>query len=66
LGLGTLALVKGDAAQAIVLLERGLALGRTLKLPLAVPPFASALGAAYSLSGRASDAIPLLECPGSS
>ena len=61
LGLGTLALVKGDAAQAIVLLERGLVLGRTLKLPLAVPPFASALGAAYSLSGRASDAIPLLE-----
>ncbi len=60
-GLGTLTLLKGDVAQAVALLERGLALCRSLKVPLAFPPLASSLGAAYSLSGRSSDAILLLE-----
>jgi tetratricopeptide (TPR) repeat protein len=60
-GRGTLALLQGDAPQAVVLLERALALARTLKVRGAVPPLASSLGAAYSLSGRSSDAISLLE-----
>jgi predicted ATPase/class 3 adenylate cyclase len=60
-GLGTLALLKGDVAQAVALLERGLTLCRSLKVLLAFPPLASSLGAAYSLSGRSRDAIALLE-----
>ena len=63
--LGTVALLKGDVEQAVALLERGLALCRSLKVPLAFPLLTSSLGAAYSLSGRWSDAISLLECPGS-
>ncbi len=60
LGLGTLALGKGDGVQAVAWLERGVALARTLKLPLALQVLASSLGAAYSLSGRPREAIPLL------
>ena len=60
-GLGTLYLVKGDVGPAIETLERGLALCRTLNLPVALPLIAGPLGAAYSLAGRSSDAISLLE-----
>ncbi|HJR04726.1 MAG TPA: AAA family ATPase, partial [Methylomirabilota bacterium] len=60
-GLGTLHLLKGDVGPAIENLERGLALCRTLNLPVAFPLIACPLGAAYSLAGRSSDAISLLE-----
>ncbi len=60
-GLGTLYLLKGDVGPAIETLERGLALCRTLNLPVAFPLIACPLGAAYSLAGRSSDAISLLE-----
>jgi len=60
-GLGTLYLLKGDVGPAIETLERGLALCRTLNLPVALPLIACPLGAAYSLAGRSSDAISLLE-----
>jgi DNA-binding NtrC family response regulator/predicted ATPase len=60
-GLGTLYLLKGDGGPAIETLERGLALCRTLNLPVAFPLIACPLGAAYSLTGRSSDAISLLE-----
>jgi tetratricopeptide (TPR) repeat protein len=60
-GLGTLYLLKGDLGPAIETLERGLALCRSLNLPVAFPLIACPLGAAYSLAGRSSDAISLLE-----
>jgi len=60
-GLGTLYLLKGDVGPAIETLERGLALCRTLNLPVAFPLIACPLGAAYSLAGRSSGAISLLE-----
>ena len=60
-GLGTLYLLKGDVGPAIETLERGLALCRTLNVPVAFPLIACPLGAAYSLAGRSSDAISLLE-----
>jgi tetratricopeptide (TPR) repeat protein len=60
-GVGTLHLLRGDVEPAIDTLERGLALCRTLTLPVALPLIACALGAAYSLAGRSLDAIALLE-----
>jgi len=60
-GLGTLLLLQGEVARAIETMERGLALCRTLNVPIAFPLLASSLGAAYALSGRSSDAIALLE-----
>ncbi|MFI5328371.1 MAG: hypothetical protein ACHQ7H_19210, partial [Candidatus Rokuibacteriota bacterium] len=60
-GIGTLHLLKGDLEPAIHTLERALTLCRTLTVPVALPLIACALGAAYSLSGRARDAIALLE-----
>jgi len=60
-GVGTLHLLKGDIEPAIDTLERGLALCRTLTLPVALPLIACALGAAYSVAGRSRDAIVLLE-----
>jgi tetratricopeptide (TPR) repeat protein len=60
-GLGTLYLLKGDVGPAIETLERGLALCRTLNVPVALPLIACPLGAAYSLAERSSDAISLLE-----
>ena len=60
-GLGTLYLLRGDVGPAIETLERGLALCRTLNVPVAFPLIACPLGAAYSLAGRSRDAISLLE-----
>jgi transcriptional regulator with AAA-type ATPase domain/tetratricopeptide (TPR) repeat protein len=60
-GLGTLHLLQGDVAPAVEALERGLALCRTLNLPVAFPLIAGPLGAAYALAGRSSEAIDLLE-----
>jgi tetratricopeptide (TPR) repeat protein len=60
-GLGFLHLRKGDLAEAIAILERGFGLYQDWQIPLLFPLIASALGAAYALSGRVSEALPLLE-----
>ncbi len=58
-GVGTLSLVKGDLHRAVPVLERGLSLCQVL--PFWFPWIASPLGAAYALSGRLAEALPLLE-----
>jgi tetratricopeptide (TPR) repeat protein len=60
-GIGTLHVLKGDAGAAIGPLERGLALCRSLHLPVGLPLVTCALGSAYTLAGRPDEAIPLLE-----
>src|SRR5262249_42219247 len=60
-GSGMLYLRQGDAHQANAVLERGLDVCRVWHIPLMFPWVASAWGAAYTLAGRVSDAVPLLE-----
>jgi len=61
LGLGVVHAMRGDAAQAIPLLERSVALCREGTYRLQLPPAASALGAALTLAKRVDEALPLLE-----
>jgi tetratricopeptide (TPR) repeat protein len=61
LGMGFLFLRKGDLSQAIPVLDRGLGLCQTYNISAVLPRIAAALGAAYTLSERFGDAIPLLE-----
>jgi class 3 adenylate cyclase/tetratricopeptide (TPR) repeat protein len=62
---GYLYLRKGDLHQAILLLERSLGLcqgaNRSILFPVLFPIISSALGYAYALSGRITEALPLLE-----
>jgi DNA-binding NtrC family response regulator/tetratricopeptide (TPR) repeat protein len=58
---GFLYLRKGDLQQAVRALERGLELCQVADIPIWFPWTASALGAAYALSGRITEALPLLE-----
>jgi tetratricopeptide (TPR) repeat protein len=58
---GFLTLRQGDLPQAIVVLERALALVQGADLRLLVPMVAAPLGAAYARVGRTADAVPLLE-----
>ena len=58
---GFLTLRQGDLPQAILVLERALALVQRTDLRLLVPMVAAPLGAAYALAGRTADAVPLLE-----
>jgi tetratricopeptide (TPR) repeat protein len=51
---------RGDIPRAIRVLERGLKLCRTWQFVIATPLFASSLGAAYTLAGRADEALPLV------
>jgi class 3 adenylate cyclase/tetratricopeptide (TPR) repeat protein len=60
-GLGTLHVVRGDPDRAIPVLERGLVVSRMGDIPLLFPFVAAPLGEAYTLAGRVSDAVPLLE-----
>jgi class 3 adenylate cyclase/tetratricopeptide (TPR) repeat protein len=60
-GLGVLYLRKGDLPQAIAALERGFGLYQESQIPLLFPLVASALGGAYTLSGRISEALPMLD-----
>jgi class 3 adenylate cyclase/tetratricopeptide (TPR) repeat protein/type II secretory pathway predicted ATPase ExeA len=60
-GMGFRALRQGDLSQAIPGLERALALVQEAYLRLLVPFVAAPLGAAYALSGRIAEALPLLE-----
>ena len=59
--LGGLGLQKGDLTVAIPALQRSLGFSETWNIPLWLPSVASRLGYVYALSGRASDALPLLE-----
>jgi tetratricopeptide (TPR) repeat protein len=58
-GVGFVSFRKGDLHQAVPVLERGLALSQSVNLPV-WPMISSSLGAAYALSGRVADALPLL------
>jgi tetratricopeptide (TPR) repeat protein len=58
LGLGLLALRQGDVPRALSLLERAAALCQSADLSRFFPSMA--LGVAYILGGRATDAVPLL------
>ncbi len=59
-GSGFLHLQKGDADEAIAVLERGLGLCQARDIPLLFAPTALYLGYAYALSGRVAEALPLL------
>jgi tetratricopeptide (TPR) repeat protein len=59
-GIGLLALRQGDLPRAVPLLERAVDLYQDTDLPVFFPRMATALGAAYVLSGRVTDAVPLL------
>jgi len=58
---GFLTLRQGDVPQAIVVLERALALVQRTDLRLLTPMVAAPLGVAYALAGRTTNAVPLLE-----
>jgi class 3 adenylate cyclase/tetratricopeptide (TPR) repeat protein len=59
-GVGLLALRQGGLSRALPQLERAVSLCQEADLPLYFPWVAGALGAAYSLAGRGTDAVPLL------
>jgi tetratricopeptide (TPR) repeat protein len=59
-GGGLLALRRGDLPRALPLLERAVHICRDADLPAYFPRVAAALGEAYTLAGRAADAVPLL------
>src|SRR5262245_26599735 len=59
-GIGLLVLPQGDLSRALPLLERAVGICHEADLPGWFPMVATALGAAYTLSGRVTDAVPLL------
>jgi tetratricopeptide (TPR) repeat protein len=59
-GMGMLSLRQGDQHRALPLLERAVGICRDAHLPVWFPRMAAALGAAYTLSGRVADTVPLL------
>jgi tetratricopeptide (TPR) repeat protein len=59
-GIGLLSIRQGDLHRALPLLERAVGLCQDADLPVYFPLMAAALGAAYTLSGRVADAVPLL------
>jgi class 3 adenylate cyclase/tetratricopeptide (TPR) repeat protein len=61
LGVGRLALNRGDLPQAITVLEHGLCLCQSAHIALLFSATAAALGYAYALAGRMTEALPLLE-----
>jgi tetratricopeptide (TPR) repeat protein len=58
-GMGLLSLRQGDLYRALLLLERAMSLCQDAS-PALFPEIAAPLGAAYTLAGRAADAVPLL------
>ena len=60
-GIGHLSLRKGDFHRSIPVLERGCGLCQDWHIPALFPTVASTLGVAYALSGRVTEALPLLE-----
>ena len=59
-GIGLLALHHGDLRRALPLLERAVGICHDVNLPAFFPQLAAPLGAAYTLSGRVAEAVPLL------
>jgi tetratricopeptide (TPR) repeat protein len=59
-GIGLLSLRQGDLLRALPWLELAVSLCQDADLPGFFPRVAPALGAAYTLGGRATDAVPLL------
>jgi tetratricopeptide (TPR) repeat protein len=59
-GMGVLSLRQGDLSTALPLLERTMGLWQEADLPGYFPLIAAALGAAYTLAGRVTDAVLLL------
>jgi tetratricopeptide (TPR) repeat protein len=59
-GIGLLALRQGDLPRALPRLEQALRLCQDADLSLFFPWMAAVLGVAYTLSGRVTDAVPLL------
>jgi tetratricopeptide (TPR) repeat protein len=59
-GIGLLAFRQGDLPRALSLLERAVGICHEADLPGYFPRSAAALGAAYTLDGRVTDAVPLL------
>ena len=59
-GIGLLSLRQGDLHRALPLLERAVCICHEADFPALFPWIAAALGAAYTLSGRVADAVPLL------
>jgi tetratricopeptide (TPR) repeat protein len=57
---GLLALRQGDLRRALPRLERAVGLCHEVDLPIFFPSIAATLGAAYTLAGRVTDAMPLL------
>jgi tetratricopeptide (TPR) repeat protein len=64
-GISHFYLYKGEFHQAISWLERGLDICRVWDIPLMFSLVSTTLGYAYVLSGRVSEALPLLEQSGS-
>ena len=58
---GLLSRRQGDIHQAILALERSLALCQTANIPRLFPMVASILGATYAQAGRTAEALPLLD-----
>ena len=59
-GVGLLSLRQGDLTRALPQLERAVSICQDADLPAWFPRMAVPLGAAYILSGRVADAVPLL------
>jgi tetratricopeptide (TPR) repeat protein len=59
-GVGLLALRQGDLPRALPQLERAMGICQDIAFPNWLPWIATALGTAYTLSGRVADAVPLL------
>ena len=59
-GIGLLSLRQGDLRRALPLLERAVGISHEADLPAYFPRMAAALGAAYTLDERVTDAVPLL------
>ena len=59
-GVGLLCLHQGDLPGALPLLERAMSICQDVDLPAEFPRIAAALGAAYILGERVTDAMPLL------
>jgi class 3 adenylate cyclase/tetratricopeptide (TPR) repeat protein len=59
-GIGLLALRQGDLPWALPRLERAMGICQDADFPVYFPGMAADLGAAYTLGGRVTDAVPLL------
>ena len=60
MGMGVLSLRQGDLPRALPLLERAVGICQEADLLNWFPRIAATLGAAYTLTGRVADAVPLL------